>query len=59
MGLALDEPGKEDKTVERDGITYIVGSDMERMLPPNARLDIGLDAWRGGLYVRIAGQREC
>lgn len=59
MGLALDEPGEEDKTAERDGITFMMGTDMNRFLPPEALLDIGLDAWRGGLYVRVAGQREC
>lgn len=59
MGLALDEPGEEDETVTHNGVTYMMGQDVDRFLPPGAQLAIDLDGYRGGVYVRVVGQRDC
>lgn len=59
MGLALDEPREGDDTSEHDGIPFVMGRELLRVLPRGVVVNVDYhERWRE-FGVRVAGYAGC
>ena len=59
MGLALDEPKKDDEEVWKDGVCFLLGQEIRGWLHANRQLNVEYNRiWRS-FSVYIGGMRPC
>jgi hypothetical protein len=59
MGLALDEPSKDDVRVEKDGITFLVGRDLVRWFQAGMSFDVDWSPFWRSFSVRADTMDAC
>jgi len=53
LGLALDEPHKDDRILDEGAFTFAVPPDVARFLGPDREIVVAFNLWWGDVVVRI------